>query len=193
MAAEPELIAEDWLRIYYRSEAERKRKFARWFRSTPLPPPAPPPATAVRLFELCMDTACLQRVLFAVCTPREEPDFRDLSVRARERSHASLCLCASAVYANTLALRECIKWRGCQVIFGKIFQLRVLYQLHPAISRGDREREATCKFCFQIMQSFLARSLPSVFKWLKAIPFDVYSMLEIDLKKANFDITKICI
>lgn len=26
------------------------------------------PATAVRLFELCMDTACLQRVLFAVCT-----------------------------------------------------------------------------------------------------------------------------
>ena len=26
------------------------------------------PATAVRLFELCMDTACLQRVLFTVCT-----------------------------------------------------------------------------------------------------------------------------
>ena len=37
------------------------------------------PRTAVRLFELCMDTACLQRVLFAV----PDPPILEASPRAR--------------------------------------------------------------------------------------------------------------
>ena len=37
------------------------------------------PRTAVRLFELCMDTACLQRVLFAV----PDPLILEASPRAR--------------------------------------------------------------------------------------------------------------